>query len=84
MPRPSNMSISKPILEREMTNTTAAARFTEHEKQVSDLLNAIAVEVKKLRTDFEDNGRTNWAFVGDLTQIEESLRDVHNFLTNKE
>lgn len=65
-------------------NTTAAGRFTEHEKQVNDLLNAITAEVKRLRTDFEDNGRANWGFVGDLTQVEESLRDVHNFLTNKE
>ena len=67
-----------------MNDTTAAARFTEHEKNANDLLNAIIAELKNLRTEFNDNGRTNWGFVGDLTQVEESLREIHNFLTNKE
>lgn len=65
-------------------NTTADARFTAHEKNVNDLLHAIFAEVETLRTQFDDNGRTNWAYVGDLTQVEESLREVHNFLTNQE
>ena len=56
-----------------MTKRTAEDAFIEYHTAIYNKMGRLAMRVESARTEFNKEGHTNWALVGDLAMIEEML-----------
>ncbi|MCO5181140.1 MAG: hypothetical protein M9896_13955 [Candidatus Promineofilum sp.] len=65
-------------------DTTAGIEFAQREKRVNELLYSLLASLEEHREQFDADGRTDWALVSELGEIEAQLTEVKNFINNKE
>ena len=58
------------------TERTAAEAYAEHAAAIGMLLGHIKMGVARHKKEFSITNRKNWGFVGDLTAIENALREI--------
>ena len=68
----------------QMTQLTAAAEYKRRRQTIADLLQEINEALDFHEEDWATSGRTGWAYPNELGHVEESLREIVNFLINEE
>jgi len=61
---------------KRITERTAEEAYAEHAAAISMLLERITTGVARHKKEFSITNRKNWGFVGDVTAIENSLREI--------
>ena len=61
---------------------TLKETYQKREESIRDTLNLLKSKIKRHRDDFERHSN-NWGYVGDLSYIEKSLKEINEFLGYK-